>query len=382
VSVRKVEQWRVSWREGRRPRSRKFGKKALAEMLARKLEREHGREGVRKMDQWEVRWREGGRDSRRRQRTFDCKRDAETFDREVKRRKQLGELATWEKRNHTVRELGREWWANYAVPNLAEWTLTGYEPILAKHIERRLGGLRVGEVSPEVVADFRRRLEAAGVGRHSVRLSLVVLQAMFKQAVAWGWVQTNPVKAVAKPSGKRERAVVCLAPSQVEAVRAVLLAKEKLSAATLVSLVAYQGLRVPEEVLALEVKHVRAKSSATSPARSSRVRRCAASTRGRSTGSSPRGATSPSTCSRWDFAAGRSFRGATASRGSCTTTRTGAGGSGTPPSTRPRPSPPRRLRKARPQGFLRTTSDTRLPRCRSGLDCRSPSWPSRWVTRR
>ena len=36
---------------------------------------------------------------------------------------------------------------------------------------------------------------------------------MFKQAVAWGWVQTNPIKAAPKPSGKRVRAVVCLAPS-------------------------------------------------------------------------------------------------------------------------------------------------------------------------
>jgi len=43
-------------------------------------------------------------------------------------------------------------------------------------------------------------------------------------------------------------------------MRAVLLAEAKLYAATLVSLVAYQGLRVPEEVLALEVKHVRAKT--------------------------------------------------------------------------------------------------------------------------
>jgi hypothetical protein len=190
VSVRKVEQWRVGWREDRRPRFRKFGEKAYAERLARELEREHGsRASIRKIDRWEVRWREGGRDSRRRQRTFDRKGDAETFDREVKRRKQLGELATWEKRNHTVRELGREWWANYAVPNLAEWTLTGYEPMLVKHIERRLGGLRVGEVSPEIVADFRMRLEAAGVGRHSVRLSLVVLQAMFSRPSPGGGSQ-------------------------------------------------------------------------------------------------------------------------------------------------------------------------------------------------
>jgi integrase len=94
------------------------------------------------------------------------------------------------------------------------------------------------------------------VGRHSVRLSMVVLQAMFQQAVRWGWVPTNPVKAVRKPPAKRQRAVVCLAPSQVEAIREVLLAREKLYAATIVSLVAYQGLRVPEEVLALEVRHV------------------------------------------------------------------------------------------------------------------------------
>jgi hypothetical protein len=67
------------------------------------------------------------------------------------------------------------------------------------------------------------RLEAAGVGRHTVRLSLVAASDV-QAGVAWGWLPTNPVKAVPKPSGKRERAVVCLAPSQVEAIRAALLA--------------------------------------------------------------------------------------------------------------------------------------------------------------
>jgi hypothetical protein len=41
-------------------------------------------------------------------------------------------------------------------------------------------------VNAEVVADFRARLEAAGVGRHSVRQSMVVLQAMYEQAIRWG----------------------------------------------------------------------------------------------------------------------------------------------------------------------------------------------------
>jgi integrase len=129
--------------------------------------------------------------------------------------------------------------------------------MLVKHVQPRLGAMRVGEVTAEVVADFRAKLERAGVGLHSVRQSMVVLQGMYEQAIRWGWVQTNPVKAVRKPSGKRQRAIVCLAPAQVERIREVLTARRKLYAATMVSLVAYQGLRTPEELLALEIKHVR-----------------------------------------------------------------------------------------------------------------------------
>jgi site-specific recombinase XerD len=113
------------------------------------------------------------------------------------------------------------------------------------------------EITPEVIADFRADLEAAGVGRHAVRVSMVILQSMFKHAIRWRWVPgPNPVQQVEKPSGRRERAVVCLAPAQVEAIRAWLLDQEKLYAATMVSLIAYAGLRTTEELLALEVRHV------------------------------------------------------------------------------------------------------------------------------
>jgi hypothetical protein len=44
--------------------------------------------------------------------------------------------------------------------------------MLVKYIEPRLGSLPDGEVNPEIVADFRAKLEAAGVGRQSVRQSL------------------------------------------------------------------------------------------------------------------------------------------------------------------------------------------------------------------
>jgi integrase len=209
---------------------------------------------------YRVRWFVAGRGSAHRQKTFPHgtrRKQVEAFAANLELRRAMGELALYEQRERPLRELSTEWWAKHAVPNLAEWTRVGYKRMLVSHIEPRLGSIRVGDVTPEVVAGFRAELERAGVGRHAVRLSMVVLQAMFEQAIRWGWVPTNPVRAVKKPPAKRQRAVVCLAPAQVEAIRGELLARDKLYAATIVSLVAYQGLRVPEEVLALEVAHVR-----------------------------------------------------------------------------------------------------------------------------
>lgn len=209
-----------------------------------------------KRGRWTVRYYVAGRGSPRRQRTFDRKRDAELFEAEVRRRKALGDLAGFEAADRTVQELAVEWWRKYAVPNLAENTLDKYEYVLASYIRPRLGHHRLREITPEILMDFRARLEQKGIGRDTVRVSLVVLQAMFRQAIKWRWVQSNPVSEIDKPSGRRERAVVCLAPSQVEAIRRVFLEEGKLYAATMVSLVAYAGIRTPEELLALEVRHV------------------------------------------------------------------------------------------------------------------------------
>ena len=45
-------------------------------------------------------------------------------------------------------------------------------------------------------------------------------------------MSSNPAKAVRKPSGVRERAVVCLETARAEAIRAVLLAQGRSYAAT------------------------------------------------------------------------------------------------------------------------------------------------------
>jgi integrase len=207
---------------------------------------------------YRIRWYVAGHGSPKRQRTFTRKKDAQRFAAEVERRKELGELVLFDQANRTVEQLAKEWWRRHVVPNLAEWTRRGYKPLLTNHIQPRLGFYRLREITPDVVADFRAELEKAGVGRHAVRVSRVMLQSMFKHAIRWRWVPgPNPVQQVEKPSGQRQRAIVALAPAQVEAIRAWLLEHDKLYAATMVSLVAYQGLRSPEELLAIEIRHVR-----------------------------------------------------------------------------------------------------------------------------
>jgi integrase len=206
---------------------------------------------------YRVRWYEAGRGGRRRSRTFARRSDARLVEAELLRRKALGEFAFLEASNKRVEDLARDWWEIYAKPNLAYNTLAGYAPALDKHVLPRLGRLKLRDVTPEVLARFRADLEKAGVGRSSVRISLVVVQAMFSRAQEWGWVATNPARAVRKPSGARKRAVVCLEPARVEDIRTVMTADERHYAALMVSLVAYAGLRIPEEVLALEWRHIR-----------------------------------------------------------------------------------------------------------------------------
>lgn len=124
---------------------------------------------------YRLRWYVAGRGSPRRQKTFPRgtrRNQVEAFAANLEIRRAMGELALYEQRKRPVRDLSKEWWAKHAVPNLAEWTRIGYKRMLVKHIEPRLGSLPVGEVNPEIVADFRAKLEAAAVGRHSVRQSL------------------------------------------------------------------------------------------------------------------------------------------------------------------------------------------------------------------
>jgi integrase len=91
-------------------------------------------------------------------------------------------------------------------------------------------------------------MTADGVGDPAVRKALTVLQSILQRAVELRRIDRNPVRDVRKPSQARTRVVRPLSPSTVERMRAYLLERDRPLDATLISVLAYAGLRPGEAV--------------------------------------------------------------------------------------------------------------------------------------
>jgi len=123
---------------------------------AQRVARSGGGRGFR------VRWREDGRQCSR---TFDRKPDAEAWDREVKRRRQLGPLAVEQLTDRTV-TLG-EWIAERWVPEhgvtLERSTRTRYANVHALHIAPTLDNVPLSGITVGVLRRWQARLVAEGM---------------------------------------------------------------------------------------------------------------------------------------------------------------------------------------------------------------------------
>jgi integrase len=156
-------------------------------------------------------------------------------------------------------------WAEAELSNAHLWIIADGRALASheryqwnKHIRERLGGMQLRQITPMVVSQFISELRDAGIGMHSIRACLSLLQSMFSRAVEWDRARINVAKLVSKPRVPRARAVRPLLPANVEAIRRHMLTHRRhaLRDATLVSVLAYAGLR-PEEALALEWRHLR-----------------------------------------------------------------------------------------------------------------------------
>ena len=203
---------------------------------------------------YRVRWYEA--DGRERSRTFDTLADAKVFEGKVRTLKRGHGLASLDAGSETFADFAAEWWELYAKPDLERATLKNYASMFNGHLLPRLGHVRLRDLSVPMLMRLRADLEADGVGREAVRKSFAVLQSILQRAVEWERIGSNPARAVKKPPMKRERAIQPLTPATVEKIRSSILDRGQLRGATLVSVLAYAGLR-PQEALALEWRHVR-----------------------------------------------------------------------------------------------------------------------------
>jgi integrase len=81
-----------------------------------------------------------------------------------------------------------------------------------------------------------------------VSAACTILQSILERAVEWRHLDSNPARPVRKPSQQRTRVVRPLAPRTIEAMRAYLLATDRQADATLISVLAYAGLRPGEAI--------------------------------------------------------------------------------------------------------------------------------------
>ena len=203
---------------------------------------------------WEVRIRDGGRGSREIRRRFRRKEDAQRFETEAIRTKQLGQLLTPLTTRETLDEYAADWWER-AQPQLALTSRINYKGALRRYVLPQLGHTQLTRLTPAAVSRFKDTLIKQGRGAATIRYAGQVLSAICADAVLHGQLQTNPCRSVRWPTAQT-RAVRPLSPLEVEQIRDQLPTDQD---AVLVSLLAYAGLR-PQEALALTWPDIRDKT--------------------------------------------------------------------------------------------------------------------------
>ncbi|MCW2983177.1 MAG: helix-turn-helix protein [Conexibacter sp.] len=152
-----------------------------------------------------------------------------------------------------------DFWPTYhadACSRLQEATIASYEGVWRRAVEQRLGDRPLHEITPREISMWRVEMQKAGKGPEAIRMSMMLVQAMFTLALEWGEASSNPVALVRKPRQGRQRAIDVMDPKLVERIRRWMLARGDRFSATLVSVLAYSGMR-PGEALALERRHIR-----------------------------------------------------------------------------------------------------------------------------
>lgn len=198
---------------------------------------------------YEIRWLDGGR---HRQRTFTRKQDAQEAWNQIQRLKETDGLGILTAGDETLGEFADRWleWKTATGRLSSPKSVRGYRWLLDKHIDPYLGGYKLSELRPRLLDAWQVELLTKGAGRTSIAKAGGLLHGILKRAVALELIAANPAVYLEQPSHKKAP-VKPLKVTEIEGIRAALLDADQLGNATLVSVLAYAGLRPYNEALAL-----------------------------------------------------------------------------------------------------------------------------------
>lgn len=198
---------------------------------------------------WEVKYRDAGR---LRSKSFKTKGKAQSWDRDTRRRQETGQAVVRRQDVPTLREFGNRW---LAARKLEDSTRAKYAEWLQVHVYPELGDRPLVDLRPRLLAEWQERRLAEGAGPAVLGKAQGLLGRILKKAVLpHEYLEVNPVDALDPPAyDKREHRWITAA--EVEALRGWYLERDDIRSATLVSILAYVGIR-PQDALALEWTHV------------------------------------------------------------------------------------------------------------------------------
>lgn len=172
---------------------------------------------------YRVRWRENGSNRSRR---FTLKADADAWDREVKRRRQLGPLAVAQLT--TVAPSLGEWitdrWAPEHGATLSKRTRNRYASSYELHIAPALEDLPLTDLTVGRLRAWQAERLAAGCSPTTIQKARTFLSSVLRHAAESEAIPGNPLALVRAPRAEHSDEVVALPPATIEAVRAILAA--------------------------------------------------------------------------------------------------------------------------------------------------------------
>jgi integrase len=134
----------------------------------------------------------------------------------------------WERRNgkfrlsrprNNVAAFATKWQEDYLavqqkLGRLKPSTASSYQSNLAKHILPFLGAMHLRDVTLPHVREFIKALLAKDLAPKTIGNVILILKEIFKHAIQWGYLESNPVQYVELPRGE-EKEMEVLTPEEV-----------------------------------------------------------------------------------------------------------------------------------------------------------------------